>query len=91
MVLGRAKLKAEESHHSLTEILRDMAAELGNCVACGSMIRGQYFMPLLRIQMSGDFSRVHQVGEEDHEMSPLTASILLPTAGTCRTRGGFRF
>ena len=54
---------AEERHHPIAEILSDLAAELGDRFARGSMIRGQYFMPLLRIETSSDFSRVHQVRE----------------------------
>jgi hypothetical protein len=50
---------SEERHHPIAEILSDLAAELSDRVARGSMIRGQYFMPLLGIETSSDFSRVH--------------------------------
>jgi hypothetical protein len=53
------------------------------------MIRGQYFMPLLGVETSSDFSRVHQIREEDRKMPPLTA-FASPT-GTWLNWGGFRF
>jgi hypothetical protein len=54
------------------------------------LILGSDIMPVFRIEMSCDLSRVHQVAEKNRQMTPLTVRRLTRRWRSGRGSGGFR-
>ena len=61
----------EIGHHAVAEVLGDVAAETLDGLRRRTMVIGNYFPPLLGIEMAGYLGRADQIAEKYRQMPPL--------------------
>ena len=64
----------EQRHHSVAQILGDMAAEAGYLLGRRAMVSGHRFAPFLGVEPRRDLGRTDQIAEQHRQMPPLTVT-----------------
>jgi hypothetical protein len=68
---------AEECHHAIAEILRDMPAETLDGLRRRTMVLANDLPPFFRVEMAGYLGRADQITEKHRQMAPLTFGRVL--------------
>ena len=66
---------AEQRHQPVAELLRHMAAHLGNRRRGGIEVSADEIAPLLSIKLRGNAGRTHQIAEHDREIAALAGNL----------------
>ena len=62
---------AEERHHAVAEVFRDMAAEALDRLRRRAMVAGDDLAPFFGVELAGNLGRADQVAEKHRQMAPL--------------------
>ena len=62
---------AEECHHAVAEVLRDMAAKAFDCLRRRTMVLANDLSPLFRIKMASYLGRADEIAEQHRQMAAL--------------------
>ena len=63
---------AEEGHHAVAKVLRDMPAEAFDCLRRRTMVLADDLAPLFGIEMASYLGRADEIAEQHRQMPALT-------------------